>query len=119
MERLRVSRELTLLFTLGNARGSASRRLIPQITAGQVDAMSEMMRRLTARSIIIYQLAAYIFEDHSRHVNKRREKNASLRHHYLLARVIRSQYIYQTIAAEISDTIYMADELRPVHKKLK
>jgi hypothetical protein len=76
------------------------------------------MRRLITRSSLIYQLDAYIIEEQklamrniaSRQVNRRRKKNALLRHQYLLARVLRPQYIHQTIAAEISDTMYMAAE---------
>jgi hypothetical protein len=118
MERSRVFQELNYLFSLKNAVASARRHLIRQITAGQIDAIAEIMRRLTTRSIPINQRDAYIFEDQkltmrnigSRQVNTRRKMRALLRHHSLLARVLRPQYIYQTIAAEISDTMYMADE---------
>ena len=111
-------RELNFLFTLGNARASAYRRLIQQATSEQVAAIGEIMRRLAAQSIIIYQPDLHIFEDQrltmrtiaSGQVNRRRKKNALLRHRSLLTRVLRSQYIYQTIAKEISDTIYMGDE---------
>ena len=118
MERSRVFRVLNFLFTLRNAGPGARRRLIRHITAEQIDAISDIMKRLTDRSIIIYQPDAHVFEDHrltmrtiaSSHVNRRRKREALLRHHSLLIRVLRSQYIYQTIAAQISDAVYMGDE---------
>lgn len=118
MERSRVFRELNFLFNLRNAIARTRRNLIRRITAEQIDAIAEIMRRLTVGSIVIYPPDVYIFEERrltmrsiaSRQVNRRRKKNMLLRNHSLLARVLRPQYIYQTIAAEISSAIYAGDE---------
>lgn len=118
MERSQVFRQLNFLFTLRNARDHDRRHLIRQITSAQIDAIIEIISRLTARAIDIYQLDVWIFEEKrltmramvSNRVNRRRKINLLLRNHSLLVRVLRPHYIYQTIAEEIRDTMRVREE---------
>ena len=118
MERSEVFRELNFLFRLRNAGAHARHQLLQQITAAQIDAIAEIMRRLVARSVNIYRLDVFTFEDKrltmravaSSHVNRQRKKNLLQRNQSLIVRVLRPQYIYQTIAAEIRDRTRVEEE---------
>lgn len=111
-------RELNYFLSMSNAEARVRRHLVQQVTASQMDAITEIMRRLAERTINIYQRDIPFLEDDrlvirtiaSNRVSRRRKKNVLLRHHSLLARVLRPHYIYQTIAAELGDFIRTGEE---------
>jgi hypothetical protein len=119
MQRSIVFREMNFLFSLVNPRfQNRRRRLIRHMTLSQIDAISEIVSKLTMRSIDIYPPDMSLFEDMrlvmrsiaSSLVSYRRKRILIGRHSLLLTTILRPTYIYQTVAAQITDWINQGEE---------